>query len=100
MLDRVDDPFACTRKPCAGHAMRYCGSMIAETIPELRSLSSDQKIILAAELWREAVGGGVGIPDPALVEALRERLDFYREHPEQVSSWAAVRERIASGKTK
>lgn len=48
-------------------------SMIAETIPELRSLSSDQKIILAAELWRDAV--------------------------EQVSSWEAVRERIASGKT-
>jgi hypothetical protein len=70
--------------------------MIAETIPALRSLSSDQKIILAAELWRDAVNEGSSKPDPAIIEALRERLDYYREHPEDVSTWEAVRARIVS----
>ena len=69
--------------------------MIAETIPALQNLSSDQKIILAAELWRDAVGTASGDPDPTLVEALRERLQFYREHPDEVSSWEQVRSRIA-----
>jgi putative addiction module component (TIGR02574 family) len=73
-------------------------SVIAETIPQLNALSSDEKIILAAELWRDAVGEGVENPGPALVQALRERLDFYREHPDQVSTWEAVRARIVSRK--
>ena len=72
--------------------------MISETIPELRSLSSDQKIILAAELWREAVGPTATEPNPALVQALRERLDYFREHPDEVSTWEAVRARIVSRK--
>ena len=71
--------------------------MIAEKIPELRGLSQDQKILLAAELWREAVAGETGIPNPALLQAVRDRLDYYREHPEQVSTWEDVRARIVSG---
>jgi hypothetical protein len=33
-------------------------------------LSSDRKIIPAAELWRDAVGEGAEKPNPALVGAL------------------------------
>jgi hypothetical protein len=76
----------------------YGHSMIAEKIPELCKLSSDQKILLAAELWREAVGPEAETPNPAMVRALRERLDYYRAHPEQVSTWEEVRARIASRK--
>jgi hypothetical protein len=72
--------------------------MIAETIPALRALSSDQKIILAAELWREAVGEGSSEPGPALIDALKERLQFYHKHPDEVSSWEEVRSRIAARK--
>jgi putative addiction module component (TIGR02574 family) len=72
--------------------------MIAETIPALNSLSADQKILLAAELWRDAVGGVSKEPNPALVEALQERLDAYRKNPEQVSSWEQVRSRIVGTK--
>lgn len=69
--------------------------MILESIPGLRTLSSDEKILLAAELWRDAVGGNIETPDSALVQALRERLDFHAEHPEQVSTWEEVRARIS-----
>jgi hypothetical protein len=72
--------------------------MIAETIPALSSLSADQKILLAAELWREAVGGASKEPNPKLVEALQERLDAYRKTPDEVSSWEQVRSRIVHSK--
>ena len=68
--------------------------MIAESIPQLRSLTSDEKILLAAELWREAVGQEDEQPTPALAAALRERLAWYREHPTEVSTWEEVRARI------
>ena len=70
--------------------------MITDNIPELQRLSSDEKILLAAELWRDAVGREAESPSPDLVRALRERLDHHRENPEQVSTWEEVRARIAS----
>jgi len=75
------------------------GVMIAESIPQLRSLSSDEKILLAAELWREAIGVEEDAPSPQLVAALRERLAYHREHPEEVSTWEEVRARILSTKS-
>ena len=68
--------------------------MIAETIPALKNLSAEQKILLAAELWRDAVGADDETPDPKLVEALRERLTYYQQHPDEVSTWEDVRARI------
>jgi putative addiction module component (TIGR02574 family) len=73
--------------------------MIAETIPALSSLSADQKILLAAELWRDAVGGDSKEPNAALVDALRERLDHYRGNPNSVSSWEEVRSRLVRAKS-
>jgi len=72
--------------------------VIVEKIPGLSSLSPDEKILLAAELWRDAVGAEHEEPDPAVVESLRERLHYYQAHPRQVSSWEEVRARLISGK--
>jgi putative addiction module component (TIGR02574 family) len=71
--------------------------MITETIPGLSALSSDQKILLAAELWRSAVGERGEKPDAKLVRALEERLEDYRARPEG-STWEEVRARIVSRK--
>jgi hypothetical protein len=68
--------------------------VIAERIPELATLSSDDKILLAAELWHDAVGSEAETPNPALLVALRERLDHYYAHPEEGSGWDDVRRRI------
>jgi hypothetical protein len=72
--------------------------MIAETIPALSSLSADQKILLAAELWRDAVGGVAKEPNLALVNALNERLAAYQKNPDQVATWEKVRSRIVRSK--
>jgi hypothetical protein len=73
--------------------------MIAETIPALNDLTSDQKIILAAELWRDAIGNADATPNPEILEALRERLEFHRAHPNNVSTWHEVRARIMAKKS-
>lgn len=74
--------------------------MIAETIPGLNALTSDQKIILAAELWRDAVGESAEAPDPKIVQALNERLKFHEANPNQVSTWDQVRARIIANKAR
>lgn len=68
--------------------------MIAETIPALADLSPDDKILLAVELWQDAVGMEADAPDPVLVEALRERLNDFRIHADGGSSWEDVRKRL------
>jgi hypothetical protein len=68
--------------------------MIAERIPELRNLSSDQKIILAAELLSEALDAPTETPDPEIVRALNERLKSHESHPDEVSTWEQVRSLI------
>ena len=72
--------------------------MIAETIPGLKDLSAEQKVLLAAELWRDAIAAEDKTPDPKLVEALRERLAYYKEHPDEVSTWEEVRARVLARK--
>jgi hypothetical protein len=74
--------------------------MIAETIPALKDLSAEQKVILAAELWHDAVDvhDDTEAPDPKLVEALRERLAYYKQHPDEVSTWEDVRARVLARK--
>lgn len=97
------------RRTCESHRSLRCAlrftelkyysvCMIAESIPQLDSLSPDQKILLAAEVWRDAVGSGGESPNVAVVQALRERLSHYRENPDQVSTWEDVRARIVRHK--
>jgi hypothetical protein len=44
--------------------------VVAGTILALAALSPEEKILLAAELWQQAVGGTAAEePDPELVEA-------------------------------
>ena len=68
--------------------------MIADTIPALSRLSSDDKIILAAELWSQAIRSAPEAPDPEMVTALQERLNHFYDHPESGSTWHDVRTRI------
>ena len=57
--------------------------MIADTIPAVKSLSDDDKIVLAAELWRDVVKSGDTEIDPEMVSALIERLDCYTKYHEK-----------------
>ena len=71
--------------------------MIAEQIPQIEDLTSDEKLILMGELWeqlsREALEPETK-PSPEMVAMLRERLDEYKRNPDAVSTWEEVKQRI------
>ena len=50
--------------------------MIAGKIQGLDELTKDEKVILAAELWKEANSSQGDKPDPVIVYALRECLAY------------------------
>lgn len=62
--------------------------MISETIPQLQSLTAEEKLILSNELWNEAQESmqPAGGPDSNLVATLRQRLREYdRERDEYLA---------------
>jgi putative addiction module component (TIGR02574 family) len=57
--------------------------MIAEKIPALQALSPGEKLVLVGELWDELAAHPEAIPPRAdHVKILQERLEHYRQHPE------------------
>lgn len=73
--------------------------MIAERIPELKSLSPDEKLILVGEIWDELAAQPDSFPPREdHVRILRERLENYRQHPEDVVAWEDVKARILASR--
>jgi putative addiction module component (TIGR02574 family) len=67
--------------------------MIAEQFAGLLELPDDAKLQLAGELFADVIGDDDEI-NPALTALIEARLAEYREHPEQVSTWDAVKARL------
>ena len=69
--------------------------MIIETIPGLEGLTTHQKAILARELWEDAVGSELDLPeDPETEKLLEERWQAYLENPSSARPWEEVKKRI------
>ncbi len=69
--------------------------MIAERIPELKSLSPEEKLILVGELWDELAAQSDALaPRDDHIAILKERLEHYRRHPTDVVAWETVKARI------
>jgi putative addiction module component (TIGR02574 family) len=73
--------------------------MIAEKIPALLALSMDEKLILAGELWDELAAHPEAFPHRGdHVKVLQERLEHYRQHPEDITAWEDVKARILASR--
>lgn len=73
--------------------------MIAEKIPELKSLSSEEKLILVGELWDELAAQPDAFPPREdHINLLQDRLKHYRQHPEDVVAWEDVKARILASR--
>ena len=65
--------------------------MIAERIPELKSLSPEEKLILVGELWDELAAQPDAFPPREdHIKLLKERLDHYRQNPGDVIAWSSL----------
>ncbi len=71
--------------------------MIAETIPQILTLSNEDKLRLAAELVRDAVGGDEDVVlDSETVAMLQESLSDYQSNPDQGTRWEEIRDRLSN----
>lgn len=68
--------------------------MILETLPNVSSLSREEKWQLAGELWDELLPESTPAIDDAIEKLIQARMETYRQNPESASSWAAVKERL------
>lgn len=69
--------------------------MIADTIPELKRLSPEEKLMLVGELWDELAARPEAFPPrDDHIKLLQERLEHYRRHPESATAWEDVKARI------
>jgi putative addiction module component (TIGR02574 family) len=69
--------------------------MIAEKIPELKNLSPEEKLMLVGELWDELAAQPEAFPPREdHVKLLRQRLEHYRQNPEDTVAWEEVKRRI------
>ena len=69
--------------------------VIAEKIPELKDHSPEEKLILVGELWEELASQPDAFPPREdHIKLLKERLEHYRQHPDDAVAWEQVKTRI------
>lgn len=73
--------------------------MIAERIPALKGLSTEEKLILVGELWDELAAHPEAFPPrDDHIKLLRDRLEHFRQHPGDAVAWEEVKARILASR--
>jgi len=79
--------------------LQHSKGVIAETIPQLKQLSVEEKLILVGELWDELASQKDAFPAREdHIKLLEERLEQYRKNPQDVRAWEDVKRRIMSSR--
>ena len=73
--------------------------MIAEKIPQLQTLSVEEKLLLVEELWDELTAlPGLFPPRDDHIKILRERIEAYKEDSSSATAWEEVKRRILASR--
>ena len=73
--------------------------MIAETIPALERLSSEEKLLLVSELWDEITAQQNHIPvSQTLLDELDRRMEEFRRDPAAATTWDEAKQRIRASR--
>lgn len=69
--------------------------MILERFPEVQQLTPSEKLIFVSELWNDLEAHPSEVPvSRETIEELDRRMEDFQKHPEQFTTWEAVKERI------
>jgi putative addiction module component (TIGR02574 family) len=69
--------------------------MILEKFPEVGRLSPHEKLIFVSELWNDLEAHPSDVPvTPEIIAELDRRMEHFKEHPEDFTTWEAVKERV------
>lgn len=70
-------------------------AMILEQFPEVRSLSSSEKLLFVSELWNDLEEHPSEVPvSREILAELDRRMNHFKQHPEEFTTWEAVKQRI------
>ncbi len=74
--------------------------MILERFPEVQKMSSSEKLILVSELWNELEAHPSEVPvSHEIIAELDRRMEQFRRHPSEFTTWEAVKERILGSRS-
>jgi putative addiction module component (TIGR02574 family) len=69
--------------------------MILEKFPEVQRLSPSEKLIFVSELWNDLEAHPSEVPvSREIIQVLDRRLEHFRQHPAEFSTWEAVEGRV------
>jgi putative addiction module component (TIGR02574 family) len=69
--------------------------VILEKFPEVKRLSPSEKLIFVSELWNDLEANPTEVPvSREIIAELDDRMEHFRQHPDQFTTWEAVKERI------
>ena len=69
--------------------------MILDKFPEVQKLSPSEKLIFVSELWNDLEAHPPEEPvSREILAELDRRMEHFRQHPEEFTTWEAVKERI------
>ncbi len=73
--------------------------MILERFPEIQRLSPSEKLQFVSELWNELQAHPSEVPvSREIIAELDRRMQHFREHPNEFTTWEAVKERILNAR--
>lgn len=69
--------------------------MILEKFPEVQRLPASEKLIFVSELWNDLEANPSEVPvSREILAELDRRMEHFRKHPDQFTTWEAVKQRI------
>jgi len=73
--------------------------MILDRMPEVKRLTSAEKLLLVSELWDDLAAHPSEIPvSQEQLAELDRRMEAYHRDPDQVISWEAIQQRVLGKK--
>ena len=82
-------------KHCQKAKNRYNCGMILEKFPEVQRLSASEKLIFVSELWNDLEAHPAEVPvSREIIAELERRTEYFRQHPDEFTTWEAVKERV------
>lgn len=69
--------------------------MLLEKMPQIQALTPSEKLLLVTELWEDLSAHPENIPvSRETIAELDRRVEHYRKHPDQTTTWEKVKERL------